>query len=76
MRPQLLDPAKDNPVQQPTFNATGYALDLLLPIVNLGQEGAGIPRGWAIGCTWGLLLASWVLTTAVVAGLTGVFKRD
>jgi hypothetical protein len=72
----LLDPAKDNLGQQPTFHPLTYALDLLLPIVNLGQEGAWIPRGWAERWTWGLILAGWVLTTAVVAGLTGVLKRD
>jgi hypothetical protein len=72
----LLAPAKDNPSQQSTFHPLTYALDLLLPIVNLGQEGAWIPRGWAERWTWGLVLAGWVLTTAVVAGLTGVLKRD
>lgn len=72
----LLAPAKDRPSQQPTFHPLTYALDLLLPIVNLGQEGAWIPRGWAEPWTWGLILAGWVLTTAVVAGVTGVFKRD
>jgi hypothetical protein len=72
----LLEPAKDKPSQQPTFHPLTYALDLLLPIVNLGQEGAWIPRDWAESWTWGLVLAGWVLTTAVVAGLTGVFKRE
>jgi hypothetical protein len=72
----LLEPAKDNPSQQPTFHPLTYALDLLLPVVSLGQEGAWIARGWAEGWTWGLVLAGWVLTTAVVAGLTGVLKRD
>jgi hypothetical protein len=72
----LLAPAKENPSQQPSFHPLTYALDLLLPIVNLGQEGAWIPRGWAERWTWGLILTGWVLTTAVVAGLTGVLKRD
>jgi adhesin HecA-like repeat protein len=72
----LLAPAKDNLRQEPTFHPLTYALDLLLPIVNLGQEGAWIPRRWAEWWTWGLVLVGWVLTTAVVAGLTGVLKRD
>jgi hypothetical protein len=72
----LLDPAKDNPSLQPTFHPLTYALDLLLPIVNLGQEVAWIPRGWAERWTWGLVVAGWLLTTVVVAGLTGVLKRD
>jgi adhesin HecA-like repeat protein len=73
---QLLAPANDQPSQQPTFHPLTFALDLLLPIVNLGQEGAWIARGWAERWTWGLVLAGWVLTTAVVAGLTGVLNRD
>jgi hypothetical protein len=73
---QLLDPTNENEAQQPAFHSVGYALDLLLPIVNLGQEDAWIPRGWAVYWTWGFILAGWVLTTAVVAGLSGIFKRD
>jgi hypothetical protein len=63
---RLLDPARDSPDQQPTFHSAGYALDLLLPIVNLGQDGAWIPRGWAVYWSWGFILMGWVLTTAVV----------
>jgi hypothetical protein len=73
---QLLEPAKDRPAQQPTFHPAIYALDLLLPVVNLGQETAWIPRGWAEPWTWALVLAGWALTTALVAGLTNVLKRD
>jgi hypothetical protein len=71
----LLTPARDK-AQQPPFHAVGYAWDVLLPIINLGQESAWIPHGWAVRCTYGFILAGWVLTTAVVAGLTGVLKRD
>jgi hypothetical protein len=53
-----------------------YALDVLLPNISLGQESAWIPHGWAARWTYGFILAGWVLTTAVVAGLTGVLKRD
>lgn len=58
------------------FNALVYALDLLLPIVNLGQDGGWVPHRWAAVCSWLLTLAGWVLTTAVVAALTGLLKRD
>jgi hypothetical protein len=46
------------------------------PIVNLGQEGGWVPHRWAAVAYWALILVGWVLTTAVVAGLTGVLKRD
>src|SRR5919198_1480737 len=73
---RLLVAAKDNPAQQPAFHAAVYALDLLLPIVSLGPDSAWIPFGWARWWVWGFVLAGWILTTAVVAGLSGLLKRD
>lgn len=60
----------------PAFHALPYTLDVLVPVVDLGQEKAWIPQGWAQDCSWFLIIAGWFLTTAVVAGLTGIFKRD
>jgi hypothetical protein len=72
---QLLTAAK--PAQElQHFNPLVYALDVLLPIVNLGQEGGWVAHRWAAVAYWALILVGWVLTTAVVAGLTGVLKRD
>src|SRR5919198_1052025 len=73
---RLLVAAKDNPAQQPALHAAVYALDLLLPIVSLGQDSAWIPFGWARWWVWGFVLAGWILTTAVVAGPSGLLKRD
>jgi hypothetical protein len=60
----------------PHFNPLIYALDLLLPIVNLGQQDGWIPHGNFAVVYWTLILVGWVLTTAVVAGLSGALKRD
>jgi hypothetical protein len=60
----------------PAFHALAYTLDVLLPIVDLGQEKARIPQDWAQAWAWFLIAAGWFLTTAAVAGLTGLFKRD
>jgi hypothetical protein len=60
----------------PAFHAVGYALDTLLPIVDLGEKSAWQPEGTTLYWSWGMTLAGWTLTTAVVAGLTGVLKRD
>lgn len=60
----------------PDFQPVAYALDLLLPIVDLGQERAWIAHGPAQVLSWILIGAGWVLTTAVVAGLTNALKRD
>jgi hypothetical protein len=54
----------------------GYTLDLLVPIVDLGQRKAFTPQGWALSWSWAFIAAGWMLTTAAVAGLTGIFKRD
>lgn len=60
----------------PGFNALGYTLDVLLPIVDLGQQKAWQAHGAAMYWSWALTAAGWVLTTAVVAGLTSLLKRD
>jgi hypothetical protein len=58
------------------FHPLGYTLDVLLPIVKLGQTTDWQPAGDALYLSWALTGAGWVLTTAVVAALTGVTKRD
>jgi hypothetical protein len=60
----------------PAFHAGAYTLDVLLPVVDLGQEKAWTPHGWALYLSWSLIAVGWILTTAAVAGLTGIFKRD
>lgn len=60
----------------PSFQPVIYALDVLLPIVNLGQQQAWVPQGPALVCSWLLTGIGWILTTAVVAGLTNALKRD
>jgi len=59
-----------------TFNAPIYALDVLLPIVDLGQQDSWQPTGIALYVYWALIILGWVLTSAFVAGITGIFKRD
>jgi hypothetical protein len=61
----------------PAFHAAAYALDLLLPVVGLGQKSAWQPQGEALlYWSWALTGAGWLLTSAVAAGLTGILKRD
>ena len=63
-------------LEQPDFNPARYTLDLLLPVANLKQRDAFVPHGYAAWWAFGLSLAGWLLAAVVVAGLTGVFKRD
>jgi hypothetical protein len=60
----------------PAFHPIAYTLDLILPVVNLGQRVAFTPRSWALYWSWALIGAGWILTTAVIAALTGILKRD
>jgi hypothetical protein len=73
--PAHLRPAKSGS-EQPEFNSARYTLDLLLPVANLKQRDAFVPHGYAAWWVFGLSLAGWLLAAVVVAGLTGVFKRD
>ena len=58
------------------FNASVYTLDVLLPIINLGQQDSWQPTGIALGVYWALIILGWALTSALVAGLTGIVKQD
>lgn len=58
------------------FNPIIYAVDVLLPIVDLGQQTSWQPRGPALDFYWALIALGWILTSALVAGLTGIFKQD
>jgi hypothetical protein len=62
--------------ERPQFHGALYALDLLLPVGDLNYQGAWIARGWArlFWLVW--IVLGWVLTTVVIASLTGISKRD
>ncbi len=71
--PALIHPAS---ATAPQFQPVVYTLDVLLPIVDFGQEKAWVPQHSARIWTWALTGAGWVLTTAFIAGLTNALKRD
>ncbi|MFJ3732519.1 hypothetical protein [[Kitasatospora] papulosa] len=60
----------------PGFHAVIYTFDVLVPIIDLGQQKAWVPTGSALYWSWLFSGAGWVLTTAVAAGLSGVLKRN
>lgn len=64
------------PTQSPDFNAFAYTLDLLLPIISLGQENAWNPRGLGQAIAYTLIVGGWVLATAIVAGISRVLTRS
>jgi hypothetical protein len=60
----------------PAFQPVIYALDVLVPVVNFGQQQAWVAQGPALAVSWILTAAGWILTTAIAAGLANALKRD
>ncbi|WP_432086530.1 MULTISPECIES: oxidoreductase [unclassified Streptomyces] len=61
--------------EAPAWNGPLYALDLLLPVINLGQDGY-----WRLEGAWQwvaavLVLLGWILATTVAAGATRLLSR-
>jgi hypothetical protein len=74
--PADMTPTKQVGEPLPHFQPLIYALDTLLPVVDLHQQDNWLPLGLVQWWAWTSILAGWVLTTAVVAALTGLVKND
>ncbi|WUL62624.1 oxidoreductase [Streptomyces sp. NBC_00344] len=69
------DPAAMNADEHPQWNAALYALDLLIPVINLGQDGY-----WKLSGGWqwvaaSLVLLGWILATTIAAGASRLLRR-
>ncbi|MFI6638202.1 membrane-associated oxidoreductase [Streptomyces sp. NPDC050504] len=62
--------------EAPEFNPLFYTLDLLLPIVDFGQEKAFAPAGWYQWLGYALIVTGWLLATAIAAGVTRTVSRQ
>jgi len=62
--------------EAPDFNPVFYTLDLLLPIVGFGQEGAFAPRGGYQWLSYLLIVTGWILATTTVAGVSRSLSRQ
>ncbi|MEU8586908.1 membrane-associated oxidoreductase [Streptomyces sp. NPDC048664] len=72
----LHHPAALKPSEAPEFNPLFYTLDLLLPIIDFGQEGAFAPRGWYQWLSYALIVMGWILATTIAAGVTRSLNRQ
>lgn len=59
----------------PAFQPVVYSLDLLVPIIDFKQADGFDAEGWRRWVAWAAIIAGWVLTTAVVSGVTRHITR-
>ncbi|MFK4064548.1 membrane-associated oxidoreductase [Streptomyces sp. NPDC029674] len=62
--------------ESPDFNALFYTLDLLLPIVDFGQERAYAAEGAYQWFGYALVVLGWTLATTIAAGVTRAISRQ
>ncbi|MGW5848576.1 oxidoreductase [Streptomyces sp. NPDC055254] len=69
------DPPPIKADESPQWSAPLYALDLLLPVIDLGQEGRWKLTGsWQWGAA-SLVILGWILATTVAAGASRALRR-
>jgi hypothetical protein len=66
----IMTPPKPVQATGPGFQPVAFALDILLPILDLGQEKAFIPVGATQWIAWVGSLAGWIIATTAIASLT------
>ncbi|MFC5146470.1 oxidoreductase [Streptomyces aureoversilis] len=60
----------------PAWSPELYALDLLVPVIDLGHGGAWRPTGATQWVVTALILLGWVLATTVAAGASRLLRRQ
>ncbi|MFK0231129.1 hypothetical protein ACIQUL_35795 [Streptomyces sp. NPDC090303] len=68
-------PPQATRVNGPDFQPVAFALDLVLPVLDLGQEKSFIPSTETAWVAWTGAVAGWLLATTVIAGLTRRLSR-
>ncbi|GAA0782970.1 hypothetical protein E1180_07875 [Roseibium denhamense] len=77
-------PAPDHPGRDyETFSSLYYGIDLVVPIINLGQTDAWAPsttRGpagvWFFYLSKVLIALGWIITAIAAAAVTGIIRKD
>jgi hypothetical protein len=57
------------------FNPVVYTVDLLIPLVSLGQANDWNPTGGTLAVAYALIISGWILIAALAAGVTRVLNR-
>ncbi|MCP2339434.1 hypothetical protein [Actinomadura rupiterrae] len=71
----LHHPAPLKKDEAPHFNPFVYTLDLMLPLVTLGQKYAFNPKGLQQWFSYVLVAVGWILVSTVAAGVTRTVSR-
>jgi hypothetical protein len=69
-------PQPQNTASRPHFNPVAYTLDLLLPVVDLGQKHAFNPTGTYQWFSYRVIAAGWILVTTIAAGIARVLRAN
>ncbi|MEC4017918.1 oxidoreductase [Streptomyces sp. H27-D2] len=69
-------PSELKPGESPHWNSALYALDLLLPVIDLGQDGYWRQQGLYQWAAAAMILLGWVLATTVAAGASRLLRRQ
>ncbi|WP_212826744.1 pentapeptide repeat-containing protein [Catellatospora sp. TT07R-123] len=72
----LHPPVAAVPAEAPVFNPFVYTADLLMPLIDFGQEQAFHPRPPLTWLAYALILSGWILATTVAAAATRLLRRD
>nr|WP_206327612.1 membrane-associated oxidoreductase [Streptomyces sp. S3(2020)] len=72
----LHEPPPLKPGEHPDFSPVFFTLDLLLPVISFGQEGAFAPEGGYQALAYALVVTGWILATTVVTGVTRAVSRQ
>ncbi|MFF4148478.1 hypothetical protein ACFY0A_46360 [Streptomyces sp. NPDC001698] len=79
---QEVPTARDCVQNYPCFYPAGYAVDVVIPLINVHQvenwrPNGDAPWGWALSAgAWVATGLGWALSTLAVAGYTGLIRKD
>jgi hypothetical protein len=63
-------------LRPPAFNPVLYAVDVTVPVLDVGQQNAWTATDWLRWAVLSLTVAGYVLATALIAAAAGLLERD
>lgn len=69
-------PRPADPATAPTFVAPAFTLDLIMPVIDFGQQSAFRPRGATIWLAYALMVAGLLFVTTIAAAAARRLRRE